>query len=91
MEKMSDTNAATPVDGRPVVLRRGTVLTMDDNHTVLPDADVLVVDARIAAVGPSLQVPEGTQEIDASGGIIMPGMIDTCGRPRCGATAPTGR
>ena len=77
MEKMSDTNAATPVDGRPVVLRRGTVLTMDDNHTVLPDADVLVVDARIAAVGPSLQVPEGTQEIDASGGIIMPGMIDT--------------
>ena len=77
MEKMSDINAAAPVSGRPVVLRRGTVLTMDDNHAVLPDADVLVVDARIAAVGPSLQVPEGTQEIDASGGIIMPGMIDT--------------
>ena len=65
------------MNGRPVVLRRGTVLTMDDNHTVLPDADVLVVDARIAAVGQSLQIPDGTQEIDASGGIIMPGMIDT--------------
>ena len=34
VEKMSDTNAAARVNGRPVVLRRGTVLTMDDNHTV---------------------------------------------------------
>ena len=40
-------------------------------------ADVLVVDDRISAVGPGLDVPEGTQEIDASGGIVMPGMIDT--------------
>ena len=27
--------------------------------------------------GPNLAVPEGTREIDASGGIVMPGMIDT--------------
>ncbi|GAA1554193.1 amidohydrolase family protein [Kribbella sancticallisti] len=63
--------------GRPVVLRGGTVLTMDDSHTVLTDADVLVVDDRIAAVGPALDVPDGTAEIDARGGIVMPGMIDT--------------
>jgi cytosine/adenosine deaminase-related metal-dependent hydrolase len=74
---MSDTSSAAPMEGRPVVLRGGMVLTMDDNHTVLPDADVLVVGSGIEAVGPSLQVPEGTQEIDASGGIIMPGMIDS--------------
>jgi cytosine/adenosine deaminase-related metal-dependent hydrolase len=67
----------TPVPGRPVVLRGGTVLTMDDTGTVLHDADVLVVDDRIAAVGPALEVPEGTQEIDARGGVVMPGMIDT--------------
>ncbi|WP_116450596.1 amidohydrolase family protein [Blastococcus litoris] len=66
-----------PEPGRPVVLRGGTVLTMDGSCTVLNDADVLVVDDRIAAVGPHLEVPEGTQEIDASGGIVMPGMIDT--------------
>jgi 5-methylthioadenosine/S-adenosylhomocysteine deaminase len=66
-----------PEPGRPVVLRGGTVLTMDDQHTVLRDADVLVVDDRIAAVGPALEVPEGTEEIDATGGIVMPGMIDT--------------
>jgi cytosine/adenosine deaminase-related metal-dependent hydrolase len=63
--------------GRPLVFRGGTVLTMDDAGTVLTDADVLVVDDRIAAVGPRLEVPEGTQEIDATGGIVMPGMIDT--------------
>ncbi|WP_051684046.1 amidohydrolase family protein [Blastococcus sp. URHD0036] len=61
----------------PVVLRGGTVLPMDDAGSVLAGADVLVVDGRIAAVGPALDVPEGTQEIDASGGIVMPGMIDT--------------
>jgi len=69
--------APTPEPGRPVVLRRGTVLTMNDAHDVLADADVLVVGDRIAGVGPGLEVPEGTVEIDASGGIVMPGMIDT--------------
>jgi 5-methylthioadenosine/S-adenosylhomocysteine deaminase len=66
-----------PAAGRPVVLRGGTVLTMDDSHRVLTDADVLVVGDRIAAVGPALDVPERTQEIDATAGIVMPGMIDT--------------
>jgi 5-methylthioadenosine/S-adenosylhomocysteine deaminase len=69
--------APTPEPGRPVVLRRGTVLTMNDAHEVLEAADVLVVGDRIAGVGPGLEVPEGTVEIDASGGIVMPGMIDT--------------
>ena len=74
---MSEPVASPPQTGRPVVLRGGTVLTMDDNHTVLTGADVLVVEDRIAAVGQSLDVPDGTQEIVASGGVVMPGMIDT--------------
>ena len=74
---MSHPDASAPVTGGPVVLRGGTVLTMDDSHTVLTPADVLVVDHRIPAVGQALDVPEGTWEIDASGGIVMPGMIDT--------------
>ncbi|SFL43735.1 amidohydrolase family protein [Geodermatophilus ruber] len=73
----SSHDGAVPRAGRPVVLRGGTVLTMDDACTVLQGADVLVVDDRIAAVGTALDVPEGTQEIDARGGIVMPGMIDT--------------
>ena len=62
---------------RPVVFRNGTVLTMDAQRSVLTGADVLVVGERIEAVGPGLDVPEGTVEIDATGGIVMPGMIDT--------------
>ena len=62
---------------RPIVLRHGTVLTMDADHRVLTDADVLVVDGLIAAVGEGVEAPPGAREIDASGGIVMPGMIDT--------------
>nr|WP_062334582.1 amidohydrolase family protein [Herbidospora sakaeratensis] len=61
----------------PIVLRNGLVLTMDDRRTVLARGDVLADGELIVAVGPDLEVPEGTEEIDASGGIVMPGMIDT--------------
>ena len=69
--------AADLTPGRPVVFRNATVLTMDDAHTVLTGADVLVTGELITAVGRQLQVPDGTAEIDAAGGIVMPGMIDT--------------
>jgi cytosine/adenosine deaminase-related metal-dependent hydrolase len=62
---------------RPVVLRNGTVLTMDGQKRVLTDHDVLVVGDRIAEIGPRLEVPPGTEEVDATGGIVLPGMIDT--------------
>jgi 5-methylthioadenosine/S-adenosylhomocysteine deaminase len=66
-----------PEPGRPLVLRGATVLTMDRQHTVLRDADVLVSGTDIAAVGQALDVPDGTAEIDARGGIVLPGLIDT--------------
>jgi cytosine/adenosine deaminase-related metal-dependent hydrolase len=62
---------------RPVVFRDGLVITMDDTHTVIQGGDVLVVGDKIERIGTNLEVPEGTEEIDASGGIVMPGMIDT--------------
>jgi 5-methylthioadenosine/S-adenosylhomocysteine deaminase len=63
--------------GSAIVFRNGLVLTMDDSRTVLNRGDVLVVGERISAVGPNLTAPEGALEIDASDGIVMPGMIDT--------------
>jgi 5-methylthioadenosine/S-adenosylhomocysteine deaminase len=72
---MTATAELTP--GRPLIFRNATVLTMDDAHTIDLDADVLVVGERIAGVGHGLQAPEGAVEIDAAGGILMPGMIDT--------------
>src|SRR5690349_5314872 len=61
----------------PIVLRGGTVLTMNDAHEVLHGADVLVVDDKIEAVGPNLEAPDNAKTIDAGDGIVMPGMIDT--------------
>jgi 5-methylthioadenosine/S-adenosylhomocysteine deaminase len=69
---MSESSAAPSI-----VFRNGLVLTMDDANRVLDRADVLVVGDRIAEVGTALTAPEGAVEIDASGGIVMPGMIDT--------------
>ena len=63
--------------GRPLVFRNATILAMDDAHTIEDDADLLVVGERIAAIGQHLAVPDGTIEIDATGGLLMPGMIDT--------------
>jgi 5-methylthioadenosine/S-adenosylhomocysteine deaminase len=60
-----------------VLLRNGLVLTMDDSHTVLSGTDVLIVDERIAEIGVGLAAPPDAVEIDAAGGIVMPGMIDT--------------
>ena len=52
-------------DGRPVLFRNATVLTMDDAHSVLTGGDVLVVGDRIAEVGTGSRAPDGALEIDA--------------------------
>jgi len=62
--------------GRPIVFRNATVLTMD-GQGILENGDVLVVGEDIAEVGRALAVPDGTLEVDATGGILMPGMVDT--------------
>jgi 5-methylthioadenosine/S-adenosylhomocysteine deaminase len=69
--------SAADLAGRPLVFRNATVLTMDDAHRVEHGADVLISGELISAVGKNLPVPEGTAEIDATGGIVLPGMIDT--------------
>ena len=62
--------------GRPVIFRNAIVITVDDDG-VIEGGDVLVQDDLITAVGRHLPVPDGTLEVDATGGILMPGMIDT--------------
>ena len=71
------TDVSDLTSGHPIVFRGATVLTMNDAHEIHPDADVLVDGERIAAVGHGLAVPADAVEIDARGGILMPGMIDT--------------
>jgi len=58
------------------LIRGGTVLTLDPHLGDLGIGDVLVVDGKIAAVGPNIEVDDA-RVIDAAGGIVMPGFIDT--------------
>lgn len=62
--------------GRSVVFRNATVITVD-KQGIIPNGDVLVTGDTIAEVGTKLQVPEGTIEVDATGGILTPGFVDT--------------
>lgn len=39
-------------------------------------ADVLVVDGRVAAIGPGCEAPIGARELDASGCVVGPGLVD---------------
>ncbi len=56
----------------PLVIRGGSVV-MGDTVT---RADVLVVDGRVAEIGPSVSAPVGATELDASGCWVGPGLVD---------------
>lgn len=60
-----------------LLLRGATVLTMEASGD-LTNADILIVDNRIAAVGPSgsIEVPEKAVVKDVSGKFILPGFVD---------------
>jgi cytosine/adenosine deaminase-related metal-dependent hydrolase len=59
----------------PILLRGGTVLTLDAQATVLPAADVLVADGRIRHLGAVFDPPPGTRVLDVAGGLVLPGLI----------------
>jgi hypothetical protein len=59
------------------VLRGASVITMRGDE-VLRDADIVVHDDRIAALGPrgQLAIPRGATVVDAAGRYVIPGLID---------------
>lgn len=61
---------------RPVFVRGGTVLTMDPYDTSL-EADVLVADGRILAIGPYLTPPADAEIVEADGCWVLPGFVQT--------------
>ncbi|MFC3985509.1 amidohydrolase family protein [Streptosporangium jomthongense] len=59
-----------------MLIAGGTVVDTDPEVRVLPDADVLIEDGVIAAVGANLAA-EDAQVLDATGMIVLPGLVDT--------------
>jgi cytosine/adenosine deaminase-related metal-dependent hydrolase len=58
------------------LIKGGAVITVDRAVGTLPRADVIVRDGAIEAVGKDLSAP-GLEVIDASGMIVMPGLVDS--------------
>lgn len=66
-------------DERSLIVHNGTVVVLDDRDTVINQGAVAIVDGFIARVGPQAtllsEFPDAHQ-IDARGGLILPGLIN---------------
>ncbi len=61
-----------------ILLKGGVVLTLDHQVGDFAQADVLIEDGKISAVGPNIEVSrEAAAIIDAANHILVPGFIDT--------------
>ena len=58
----------------PLLLRGGTILTLDAEATVL-QGDVLVEDGRIRAIGRVPEPPPAARVLDVAGGFVLPGLV----------------
>jgi hypothetical protein len=65
------------------VFRGAKAITMKGNE-IIENADIVVRDSRIVAIGArgSVTIPAGAQIFDVSGKTIMPGMVDTHYHPQ---------
>ncbi|MGE5412901.1 MAG: amidohydrolase family protein [Syntrophomonadaceae bacterium] len=67
---------AGPVAAPRAVVVRGATVWTQGPAGILENADVLVVDGRISAVGKGLAAPAGALEVDGRGKHVTPGIID---------------
>ncbi len=59
-----------------IVIKNGMVLTMDQNRLFYEKADVVVTGSVITEISPNTKY-SGKKEIDASGKLVMPGLVNT--------------
>lgn len=66
----------TVPENEALLIQGGTIVTCDEKLGILERGDILVQDGRIIEVAASITAP-GVEVFDASGMIVMPGLIDT--------------
>jgi 5-methylthioadenosine/S-adenosylhomocysteine deaminase len=62
-----------------LIVRHGTLVTMDPARPLIPDGAVAIHGGRILAVGPAAEVERAhraRQVLDAGGGLVLPGLIN---------------
>lgn len=60
-----------------MLIRGGWILTMHEHGGELPAGDIMITDDTIAAVGVGLAAPPSAEVIDATGLLVLPGLVDT--------------
>ena len=75
-----DVEAPRDVPHGTLVLRNVTAITLrhDAPEEVIPNADIVITENHIAAIGPrgSVEIPTGAEVRDLSGRYVVPGFID---------------
>jgi 5-methylthioadenosine/S-adenosylhomocysteine deaminase len=75
-------NASDPFGSQSLqnlIVHNGTLVTLDENDTIIENGAVLIVEDSIAALGTEeelLAAHPDTRRVDARGGIILPGLIN---------------
>ena len=66
--------AVAEVQAQTIALTGGLVYPISSEP--VEGGTVLMVDGRIAAVGPGVAIPAGAEVVDVTGSVVMPGIID---------------
>ena len=62
---------------KTLLIKNGTVVTLDENQRVIEGGEVLIEGSSIVAVGHQFETKHKVDHIiDARGGVIMPGLIN---------------
>jgi 5-methylthioadenosine/S-adenosylhomocysteine deaminase len=65
-----------PASRQPILLKGGTIVSMDPKVGDFGRGDVLIDGKKIAAVGDQVKAPPQAQVIDATNTIVIPGFVD---------------
>jgi 5-methylthioadenosine/S-adenosylhomocysteine deaminase len=61
-----------------ILVRNGTILTMDGENTVIPEGSLTISEDTIRFVGSNNEAPMDAEKVlDAEGGLILPGLINS--------------
>src|SRR5215471_1753802 len=73
----SGSDPSTSTDASPsIIIRNATIVTMNDRFDVV-EGDALVRSGRIAAIGSNIARRGHEKIIDAAGGYLLPGFVQT--------------
>jgi 5-methylthioadenosine/S-adenosylhomocysteine deaminase len=63
--------------GYDLIIRDATIVTVDDDYTVLEGQDLAIQGNRIAAIGPTGTLGDAAQILDGRDQILLPGLVNT--------------